>query len=134
MKQSPEIVRAWIKSNGDIYSAPSIDEIASYGSGWRAWWKALQPKGRIGAREWPLLKRGWVDGSEWEQLKKGSTHGFIVLLVTLLWWDENAKTALERKVFDSTLEDVHFVIKHLVEASDGGQMRSRKRSRVEGRR
>ena len=91
-----------------------IENVGMYGTEWRSWWRSLQPPHRIGTRDWPLLKVGLASPSaHWDNLKKGSSHGFALLLVSLIWWEENLRLAKDRKAFQSALDDVHSVLQAL---------------------
>ena len=124
LDKAPSLVKLWVQNNAGLQFSPFVEDVSAYGSEWRAWWKDLQPSGRIGARDWPLLKSGWSSDSEWDGLRKGSAQGFALLLISLWWWEERIRSAKERKFFESTLDDVGTVVIVLA----GGKVGRSKRS------
>ncbi len=63
--------------------------------------------------DWPLLKNVPTDSREWSDLKRGSTQGFVLLLVTLSWWEAQATRKKDKLMVMSALQDVLFVVRQL---------------------
>lgn len=92
---------------------PVIKDIEKFGTEWRSWYKYMQPKTRIGQTDWLLLKNVPTDLHEWLDLKRGSTKGFVLLLVTLSWWEAQATRKKDKLMVMSALQDVLFVVRQL---------------------
>ncbi len=80
---------------------------------------SLMPKSRVGQRAWPPLKKIPVNPVEWEGLMKGSTKGFVVLLVSLSWWETQATKKKHKSMAAAALDDVLLVLRQLA-AHDPG--------------
>ncbi len=73
----------------------------------------MLPKIRLGLKDWPPLERVPTDPQEWKELKKGSTKGFIILLVSLSWWEAKSTTKKDKMMVSSALKDILFVVRQL---------------------
>ncbi len=125
----PDVITQWAKRSGDIASSPKINDLEEFGSHWRTWYRGFQPTCRLGRQNWPLLKKAPTDPFEWESLRKGSKRGLILILVSLLWWDEQAVTKRERAAFSSAFNDVVFVMRELSKPMPNDGIGSRKHVR-----
>ena len=75
------------------------------------WWLAAQPKWRD-TSEWPLEREEAV-GRDWGDLAEGGKDGLFLAVVSLGWW-VLARDACDDSKVDDAIEDVTWVIKHLV--------------------
>ena len=126
------ILKLWAKKDGDTAFSPLIDNPNEFTVEWRSWWRSLQPASQIGAREWPLLKVGLtLLSADWDALKKGSSRGFVLVLLSLTRWEENLRSAKDRKAFQMALEDVYLVLQ-VLSGTLKGKTTSLKRVKTNG--
>ncbi|TDL13427.1 hypothetical protein BD410DRAFT_735403 [Rickenella mellea] len=112
----PAEVKAFMKYGRDYRRDAGISDLAEYADSWRMWWQGMQPAWRKaeGLALWPL-SRAYTAGSElWVDIKRAGTNGFLLVILTLVWWDLKAKSAEERRELASAKEDVLWVLGEMV--------------------
>ena len=74
----PIEISIWMK-NGRPNRGIDIADSDKFSQRWQAWWLRLQPKNR---------EPGSIPSSDmdWSQLRKPGKNGFLLIMVTLLWW------------------------------------------------
>ncbi|KAI0039149.1 hypothetical protein FA95DRAFT_1456158, partial [Auriscalpium vulgare] len=85
LKVRPSAIPAWFKDGRHYDKWPAIKNAAKFGRAWREWWTKMNPAWRVGARDWPL-GRVVVAEETWPELRKGGRNGFVLVLLTLVWW------------------------------------------------
>ncbi len=113
IKLRPALVSRWARSCGDISSPAHIEDVGKFGEEWRAWYRSLLPKSRVGRKSWPPLKKAPADALEWDDLQKGSKGGFVILLVSLSWWMAQAATKKDKDTLSAVLKEVLFCVRQL---------------------
>lgn len=84
-----------------------------FSTGWKAWYMSLQPQSRVGQKAWPPLKNALVDSTEWDGLRKGLRKGFVLLLISLSWWEAQVTMKKQQSMMVSALQDVLLVMQQL---------------------
>lgn len=76
----PPEIAAWMK-NGRRWKDMELVDHEKFGRQWWAWWLSLQPSSRNGDE--PALPTVDMD---WSQLRKPGKNGFLLLMISLVWW------------------------------------------------
>jgi len=88
----PTEIGAWMK-NRRPWKDVEIADIAGFVQKWWDWWSSLQPDSRT-ANDMPMIDM------DWEKLKKPGRNGFLLIILSLVWWgkasgrDEEWQTAV----------------------------------------
>ncbi|KAI0044426.1 hypothetical protein FA95DRAFT_1468255, partial [Auriscalpium vulgare] len=91
MRVRPKEVHEWFKSGRKLEKPPHISNVKTFAIRWRAWWTSMQPTWRLPDERdgWPLLRAEHPDES-WSGIRKAGKNGFVVILITLMWWTSAA--------------------------------------------
>ena len=81
----PEISK-WMK-NGRQPKEMDITDTEKFGQRWRNWWHSLQPKSRVSDKRSSAQPMSNMD---WSQLRKPSKNGFLLIMVSLMWWGKGS--------------------------------------------
>ncbi|KAI0045100.1 hypothetical protein FA95DRAFT_1450123, partial [Auriscalpium vulgare] len=81
----PKAIPAWFKSGRKYSKVPPTGKAATFARTWRGWWTAMQPAWRTAELSWPM-SRAIVPGETWPELRKGGKKGFVIVLMTIVWW------------------------------------------------
>ncbi|KAI0038272.1 hypothetical protein FA95DRAFT_1457067, partial [Auriscalpium vulgare] len=84
-KVRPLAVASWFKEGRHYDKWPTIKKASAFGRTWRQWWIKMNPAWRVGKQDWPLC-RDVVAEETWPELRKGGRNGFVIVLLTLVWW------------------------------------------------
>ena len=131
-KYRPAQVTKWVNNGRKYDSQPDVSrELKSFVTSWWKWWTLLQPPSRQNGAK---LSREVANGESWHEICKGSQNGLFTVVLCLAWWRRAASTSAQIKEFQVALEDVIWVIDHLVgkgkrsrEGNDDVAQRSSKR-------
>ncbi|KAF9062499.1 hypothetical protein BDP27DRAFT_1142833, partial [Rhodocollybia butyracea] len=81
----PPQIAAWFKNRrnpGRMMKVWTPEIGLAWREEWWAYWRSIQPKGRIQNNE--LVRPESLD---WDKLRdKGGVDGFLLVMLTLLWW------------------------------------------------
>jgi hypothetical protein len=72
-----------------------------------SWWTELQPRSRKD------LKQTIEANDNWDELQKGTANGFFIVVLALSWWVK-AEDREDRKMLDSALDDVIWVLDAMI--------------------
>ncbi|KAI0040345.1 hypothetical protein FA95DRAFT_1502991 [Auriscalpium vulgare] len=120
----PTQVKFWTNRGRQFDKPPTVGKAKEFAALWRKWWVGLQPEWR--GTTWPLARPASVPTDGWGEVLKGGSNGFIIILITLSWWCGASKTQSEQNEWASAIEDVGWVLTHLV-----GLARAKKHSAPE---
>ncbi|KAI0037307.1 hypothetical protein FA95DRAFT_1470623, partial [Auriscalpium vulgare] len=82
----PDEVRVWMKNGRKFDRIQGVSKVAAFGKRWRSWWSVMQPEWRrAAAQPWPMVRENRED-EPWDELRKGGQNGFVLILLTLVWW------------------------------------------------
>ena len=84
-KGRPEEVHQWLKYGRQFDKSPVIKNAKDYGIAWLAWWRALQPKWRIGGGILPPAVYS-CELCDWGALQKSGKNGLFIVLISMVWW------------------------------------------------
>ena len=101
--------------------SPEIKNASSFGAGWWAWWKLLQPGWRLVADvDGPLgpTHREQAKGEEgWSVMDKHGQNAFLTVLATLVWWESGLPgNGQDNPSWLAAVEDVGWVMSEVVDA------------------
>jgi hypothetical protein len=102
--------------------APLIKDIASFGSSWWKWWKALQPSWRnaagVDGRLDSSHRTGLAGDEGWSAMDKHGQNAFLTMLATLIWWNSGLLDKGEEGINDpgwtAAVEDVEWAISQVL--------------------
>ncbi|KAI0308681.1 hypothetical protein OF83DRAFT_1073143, partial [Amylostereum chailletii] len=96
----PDEMGWWLKRKLIFEKPPTIASLSKFGEVFHMWWISMQPTW-CGV-EWPLKQDGPVNEA-WEDLTHGSSNGFVIVIIMLLWWGAQAKDSGEKREVESAL-------------------------------
>lgn len=110
----PEAVGWWFRhGRRDFTKIPPNLKNPEYGVLWIGWWTRLQPTWR-NTVDWPFPQTA-SPGDLWDDLLIGGKDGIFIVIMTLAWWSiEHKKSGEESSTLDEAIEDVSWVLSHLV--------------------
>ncbi|KAI0061780.1 hypothetical protein BV25DRAFT_1804975, partial [Artomyces pyxidatus] len=108
----PSQVGHWISRGRDFAKPPDVGKPTEFAAIWRKWWTKLQPDWR--GVTWPLDRTGAGPSEDWAELLKSGRSGFEVIVITLSWWLKVVSTDKQRREWESAVEDVAWVLEHMV--------------------
>ncbi|KAH9855410.1 hypothetical protein C2E23DRAFT_701563, partial [Lenzites betulinus] len=87
----PPEVQHWLRVNRRVLEKPPvIKNEEAYCSSWWLWWSTMQPEWR----ERDARGRPIAGGSgDWEVLNNPGKNGFLIILLTLVWWRDCASAS-----------------------------------------
>ncbi|KAI0705720.1 hypothetical protein C8Q76DRAFT_630374, partial [Earliella scabrosa] len=113
----PQQVADWMRVlRRELTKSPKILDEQQYADRWWGWWSSLQPTWRErGSDGRPLI--GDSPG-HWESLQKPGKNGFLLVLLSLVWWKECA-TARTESSWQAAVADVAWVLGNMVMDGEG---------------
>ena len=101
---------------------PLIEDVASFGSSWWAWWKALQPSWRnvagVDGRLDSSHRTGLAGDEGWSTMDKHGQNAFLTVLATLVWWNSGLLDKGEEGINDpdwtAAVADVEWAISQVL--------------------
>ncbi|OJT12471.1 hypothetical protein TRAPUB_10979 [Trametes pubescens] len=112
----PPEVQHWLRVNRRVLKKPPvIKNEDTYCSAWWRWWSAMQPEWRVRDSHGRPVAGGHGD---WEVLKKPGKNGFLIVLLTLVWWRECASVSTMADC-SAAISDVSWVISAIAAAAVG---------------
>ena len=91
---------------------PSITDVEEFQEKWIVWWGSCQPKWRS-TGTWPYT-RDDGEGKDWTRLNITGPFGLFAFVMSTSFWAASMSSDLDRGVFDAAVEDLHWVINHLI--------------------
>jgi hypothetical protein len=83
-KLYPQHVYDWMQRHCIWGKVPLIDNASEFEALWKGWWSVLQLDWHV-IDSWLLSHEGPVKES-WHDLMKSRGNGFVLILLSLLWW------------------------------------------------
>ncbi|KAI0039079.1 hypothetical protein FA95DRAFT_1577833 [Auriscalpium vulgare] len=91
----PSVIPDWFKGGRKYYKIPRIGKAAKFTDKWYGWWR----------------------------LRKGGKNGFVLILLTIVWWTTGAKTEDDTSEVLSALEDVDWAVSQMITGLPGSKKR-----------
>lgn len=82
----PSEIAVWMK-NGRHWKEVVIADIEKFRQRWWAWWHSLQPESRV-CDDITLIPAS--PDSDWSSLSKPGRNGFLLIMVSLMWWGKGS--------------------------------------------
>lgn len=102
----PGAIAFWMgHQRRDFSKTPPIDDAVEYGRQWWQWWTALQPAWRTVNNAGRPEQAGT---GPWDELEKPGKCGFLLVLLSLLWWRKAPGAVLED--WQDAVRDVNWVL------------------------
>lgn len=124
----PEQIGRWVNNGRKYDKMPSLsgddddDDLGSYITYYKLWWRASQPKwrGAVDAN-WPLPQVLLEPSNDWSVLRRGGASGMFLVVMGLSWWysavlQSGQKDALPEVLL--AIDDVLWVLKQIGTESD----------------
>ena len=84
----PTEIAVWMK-NGRHWKDVTIADIEKFRQRWWVWWHSLQPESRVCDKDSLTLIPATPD-SDWSSLSKPGKNGFLLIMVSLMWWGKGS--------------------------------------------
>lgn len=105
----PEAVGDWIQRARNAKWRPNITNIKEYTKAHTTWWKSVQP-------DWRIDEDGEICPTaegDWSSLRKPGVNGLLSAVASLYFWGVGRASRKRLGPWDSSVEDVIFVLTHL---------------------
>ncbi|EIM90690.1 uncharacterized protein STEHIDRAFT_38735, partial [Stereum hirsutum FP-91666 SS1] len=84
----PSQISVWFGRRRAWGTIPPIKDVDAFEQSFKEWWSGMQPMWRIPrGKFWPLKRRN-EEGERWASLMKGGPNGFVLVLISLVWWSK----------------------------------------------